>query len=456
MAKIFKPGSKVKNRKHQSTAKQLPDFEVTIEKYDHELKGIATGLDNRITFVPGTMVGEKVRVKATTYTDRLIHADVKSQITTSEQRIAPSCPHFSHCGGCQLQYMSSEDQLQQKQNAVDNLMRKQLNLDELPWQKNITSSDWQYRRTAKMVTWRDKSGNFSMGFRAQGDKQVVDLEQCPILTTKLASAFGAIKPIMANLTPTKQFPQVTGFDLESGVYLIIRALRSLTNEESKRLLDLETELQCRIWLEHEKGQYSALNGSDKEAEFLLEYRYENYRYTFSPSDFIQINAAVNSKMIEQAIEWLNVQSDETVLDLFSGVGNFTLPLADRAKSVFAVEGVSNMVAKLKHNSKLNGLSNISAHQADLSQIDDKRRPRWLKPIDKLLLDPARDGALDVVKKIPLLSPKQILYVSCNPVTMSRDLKYLLTNEYRLTKIALLNMFPHTSHVEAMALLEKRT
>ena len=159
-------------------------------------------------------------------------------------------------------------------------------------------------------------------------------------------------------------------------------------------------------------------------------------------------------MVTQALAWLDLKPEDLVLDLFSGVGNFTLPLAKRVKEVMAVEGVNDMVVRLKKNAELNGLNNVSAHQADLSQLEEKRKPKWLKPIDKLLLDPARDGAFAVVKKIPLLAPKQILYVSCNPATMARDVKHLLSADYRLTKIGLLNMFPHTSHVEAMALLEK--
>lgn len=452
MAKIFKPASRVKNRKHQSAAKQLPQFELEIEKYDHELKGIGTGLDGRITFVPDVMVGEKVKIKPQTYTERVIHGEVLSQLTVSEDRITPHCAHFNECGGCQLQYMTNQQQLDEKQNALDAVIRKQLKVDVLPWQAAIGSDDWNYRRTARMVTWREKSGDFQMGFRAKGDKRVVDIDTCPILTTKLAAAFSALKPILSQFKPTKAFPHVVGFDLEQGVTLVIRAMRDLASSELEALSTLASELNCQIWLETDKGKYQSIDS--QQANFLLEYEYNEYRYTFSPSDFIQINTEVNHGMIKQALDWLDVQREEIVMDLFSGVGNFTLPLASNAKSVFAVEGVSNMVARLKHNAQINGLDNISAHQADLSQIDDKRRPRWLKPIDKLLLDPARDGALDVVKKIPLLSPKAILYVSCNPVTMARDLKYLLTNDYRLTKIGLLNMFPHTSHVEAMALLEK--
>ena len=140
--------------------------------------------------------------------------------------------------------------------------------------------------------------------------------------------------------------------------------------------------------------------------------------------------------------------------MFSGVGNFTLPLAKRAKHVIGVEGVFNMVKQLKHNAELNGLTNVEAYQADLSQFDEKRPPKWLKPIDKLLLDPARDGAFAVMQTIPKLKPKQILYISCNPTTMVRDIKLLISAGYQLKKAGILNMFPNTSHVEAMVLLEK--
>jgi 23S rRNA (uracil1939-C5)-methyltransferase len=158
-------------------------------------------------------------------------------------------------------------------------------------------------------------------------------------------------------------------------------------------------------------------------------------------------------MVEQALDWLELGPSDTVLDLFCGIGNFTLPLAQRVREVIAVEGVSTMVERLRHNAEINKLDNIQGFQADLSQIEPKKKPKWLTKVDKLLLDPARDGAFDVVKKIPLFAPKQILYVSCNPATMMRDLKELLNSGYRINKIGLINMFPHTSHVEAMALLD---
>lgn len=453
MAKIFRPKSSNKNRKHLSAAKQLPDFVADIEKYDHELKAISQAQDGRITFITGAIKGETVKVRPTHYTQRLIHADTIDVITPSPNRVTPPCAHFGTCGGCQLQYLSNNLQLTEKQQSLDSLFSKRLGLSSLPWQTPIDSTDKGYRRTARLSVWHDKNNQTTIGFRRLNAKHIIDINSCMVLAPNLTKLVQALRPVIAQLTSRTQISHIQLFALDAKDAMIIRILEKPNTNDLKCLQAFATEHNIELVLQTSKTEFLDLQLKDISASFLLSYSVDKLDLQFQPKDFIQVNDDVNRQMVAQAIDWLNVTKQDTILDLFSGVGNFTLPLAKRAKEVFAVEGVNDMVRRIKTNAAHNSLDNVKAYQADLSEIDDKHKPSWLKPIDKLLLDPARDGAMDVVKKIPLLKPKSILYVSCNPATMLRDLEILQSADYHLTKLGLLNMFPHTHHVEAMALLE---
>lgn len=455
MAKIFRPTTKAKNKKHLSHAKQLPDFTARIEKYDHELKAIAKAKDGRITFITGAMKGEEVKVRPIQYTKNLIHADTIEVLTPSADRVEPPCEHFAKCGGCQLQYISPAMQLAEKQNALDDLIKKKLKLNALPWQPAITGHGEGYRRTARLAVWHETDGAISIGFREQHAKRIIDVNHCLILAPSLTKTVQAFRPVLDTLNVKRHITHLQLFSLVPQDVMVIRTLKAVTEADSSRLSVYAEANNVRVILQTDKTEFVDLASDDKSADFLLSYAIDNMQLQFQPKDFIQINDDVNQQMVAQAIAWLKVEQQDTILDLFSGVGNFTLPLAKRAKEVFAVEGVGDMVRRIKTNADLNKLTNIHAYQADLSEINDRKKPKWLKPIDKLLLDPARDGAMDVVKKIPLLKPNQILYVSCNPATMLRDLEILQSADYHLTKIGLINMFPHTHHVEAMALLEHK-
>jgi 23S rRNA (uracil1939-C5)-methyltransferase len=454
MAQIFNPNKSGKNRKHKSLAKQLPDFIAKVESYDPEGKGIIRAESGRIAFVTGALVGEVVKVRPITYNEKIIKGETLQVIEPSPKRVTPHCTHFDVCGGCQLQYMQPEHQTEAKQLALNTLFQKQLGLTDIPWQQPIVGPDWHYRRTARLSIWFDSDKSFRLGFRQKKSKQIIDVEQCPILVQSLTDLLPSLKTLIQSLTNRRAITHVQLYALDNGNTIIFRVIESIKNEDKERLSEFAKQNKFNIILqhnEHEFEQISALKGTSGTE---LEYQMQNCRFQFSPEDFIQVNSEVNQQMVAQALQWLAPTKDDVVLDLFSGVGNFTLPLALKAKQVFAVEGVNNMVLRLQKNAELNQIDNISAHQADLSKLVLKYKPKWLKPIDKLLLDPARDGAFDVVQKIPLLAPKKILYVSCNPSTMVRDIKELQQSGYKLSKLGLLNMFPHTAHIEAMALLEK--
>ena len=456
MAKIFKATTQSRNRKHKSTAKQLADFTGTVTGYDHRAKGIIRTEQGRIAFVNGAMLGETIKVRPSTYTDKVIEGDSLQLINASPERIDAKCEHFGVCGGCQLQYMEDKGQVSAKQQALGSLIQRQMKISQVPWHNAIEGDSWRYRRTARLVTWVNKDKSVSLGFRQAKSKQIVDIDDCPILAESLSKLISPIRAVLTNLNNAKSISHVQLYHLPESDTVILRQTSDIAETDKSALLEFAKNNQVQLLLEHDNKQFEQVYtpSQSENTEFdALYYTYNKYRYQFNPNNFIQINQNVNAKMIDQALEWLDLKETDTVLDLFSGVGNFTLPLADKSELVFAVEGVNDMVKQIKKNAEANNISNVKAYQADLSKLEEKSKPQWLKPIDKLLLDPARDGAHEVVKKIPLLRPTKILYVSCNPATMVRDLKVLQDAEYTLTKIGLLNMFPQTSHVEAMALLE---
>ena len=456
MAKIFKPSTQSKNRKHKSKAKQLPDFIGKVTGYDHRAKGIIKTDRGQIAFVTGALLGETVKVRPSTYTEKVIEGDSLEIIETSTSRQTPKCEYFGTCGGCQLQYMPVHEQVEAKQQALTGLFEKQLKVKQVPWQSALMGESWHYRRTARLVTWFNKDGSVTLGFRQAKSKQIVDIDTCPILVESLAQLVTPIKQALSELNKAKVISHVQLYHLSNLDVVILRHTSEIGEDDKNALTEFAQQHKLQLLLEGENKTFEQLYHPSPDSETdvnALSYDYDKFTYQFNPNNFIQINQSVNNGMIDQAMDWLAVEKSDTVLDLFSGVGNFTLPLADKSELVFAVEGVNDMVKQIKANAILNKMDNIKAYQADLSKLEEKSKPQWLKPIDKLLLDPARDGAYAVVKKIPLLKPKKILYVSCNPATMVRDLKVLQDADYALTKIGLLNMFPQTSHVEAMALLE---
>ena len=471
MAKIFKPSKQLKSRKHASSAKQLGHFTGQVDNYDLQLKGIVSNPHNKVAFVPGVIKGEKVKVNAVSYTERVIQGELLEIIEPSPLRTKPTCQHYDECGGCQVQYLDNDQQTLEKQNALKQLLQKALGTTDDVWAPAIQSPAWGYRRAARLVTWLSKGKEASngpaikLGFRTKQSKNVVNLNECPILATPLMPIVEALQAALNNQSHfstklqsaeerVKALTHFQLFSLDNYNAVVVRLAKLDDIASLDFLLPVAEQLDFHLIAELDNNDFRVLREHKQANGLQLEYQGDELRFEFTAKDFIQINPSVNEKMIEQAMDWLAPEPNERILDLFSGVGNFTLPLAKRAKHVIGVEGVFNMVKQLKHNAELNQLDNVEAYQADLSQFDEKRPPKWLKPIDKLLLDPARDGAFAVMQTIPKLKPKQILYISCNPTTMVRDVKLLKSAGYELKKAGILNMFPNTSHVEAMVLLEK--
>lgn len=420
----------------------------TIDSSDYEVQGIAKQQD-KIVFVSNALPGEQVQAKVLEDKAGFIKASTVKLLNASPLRVTPPCRYASQCGGCQLQHISEQDQRSLKQQGIDTLLRHQTGLATLPWQPMLTDDSESYRRRARIGIWYDKkTKQLSVGFRQTADKRIINVAQCLVLAKPLAPIFA----VLSRVIPTLRDPSVvTHADvLLAGeqVFISLRHVKPLTDSEKQQFIAAWPEA---IWLgEAQPGQFDYWQQRQIPQYQLAE---QGLTLQFSPDDFIQVNSALNQKMVSQALQWLQINADDVVLDLYAGIGNFTLALAQRAKTVRALEGVAKMVQQLATNAKLNGLSNVEAYQADLHLPWPKAQ--WNKPqYTKVLLDPARAGAQGAVEQIVRLKPAQILYVSCNAATFARDAKVLLGSGYRLEKIAGIDMFSHTSHLELMALFSR--
>lgn len=451
MAKIFKPSSSSKGNRAKASQRQLADFITEITGYDAKATAVARHESGKIVFIDDAIQDETVKARAYFYDKNIIKARSIEITEPSTHRTSPTCQHASECGGCQLQHMDATHQMDAKQQGVDSMLRKQLGLTELPWQTAISGDSWHYRRAARLATMLT-NGKINLGFRKAKNKDIISIKQCPVLAKPLETAAIKLEKALNQLSGKKALGHVQLLYTQQQSHIIIRVTKTLTQGDKTILADWAQQQNTSLTLELNDNRFELLAGQNKDD---YQYQLDDITLSFTNKDFIQVNDLVNQHMVKQAINWLVPEQGDIVMDLFSGIGNFTLPLAKHCQKVIAVEGVTEMVQRVKHNAQKNGITNIEAYQANLADIDKKSKISWLKKIDKLLLDPARDGALAVVKNIPLFAPKEILYVSCNPATMARDMKELLSSGYKLQKISLLNMFPQTSHVEVMALLSKK-
>lgn len=420
-----------------------------IDNTDYEVQGISRQAD-KIAFISSALPGEQVQARVTEDKAGFIKANVVKVLKASASRVTPPCQYAARCGGCQLQHLAPQSQRELKQQGIDELIRHQTGLAVLPWQPVLAADDSGYRRRARIGIWYDKKQRcFSVGFRQQADKQIVNLSHCMVLSPTLVPVFSVLKHVLPQLKDPTTVTHAEVLLAGDTAFVIIRHVKVLSAAEQQLFIAAWPEA---VWLgEAEPGQFSYWQQAVIPQYHLAE---QQLTLQFSPDDFIQVNAVLNQQMVTQALNWLNVSETDTVLDLYAGIGNFTLALAQRAKKVQALEGVAKMVQQLATNAKLNGLSNIDASQADLHLAWPKAS--WNQPsYNKVLLDPARAGAQGAVEQIVKLKPAQILYVSCNAATFARDAKVLLQRGYQLEKICGVDMFTHTSHLELMALFSKQ-
>lgn len=429
------------------TQKGPKHLDVQIERWDQEAQSIAF-YDGKICFVDGALPGETVKVKVTEQKPQYLKAEVQKVLQPSPYRISPLCRFAAECGGCQLHHVSAEHSRILKQQALDQQLKHQLKLDELPWQPMLEGPATGYRRKARIGVWYEKKTHqFVVGFRRKGGKEISQITDCMVLSPVIAPVFQVLRQSLPKLAAGSAITHVEVLDADGKAFVVVRHIKALSTADKTALQQAWPEA---CWIGEAQPDEFCFWGEQQQPQYLLA---DGLRLQFSPTDFIQVNADINQQMVAQALDWLQVQPTDRVLDLYCGIGNFSLALAKQAAQVVGLEGVATMVTTARHNASLNQLANVEFATADL-HLAWPKAPWNQRVYQKVLLDPARAGALGAVDEVAGLKPDAILYVSCNPVTFARDAKVLLGKGYSLRKIGLMDMFPYTSHLELMALFSK--
>ncbi|WP_316540436.1 23S rRNA (uracil(1939)-C(5))-methyltransferase RlmD [Klebsiella michiganensis] len=425
--------------KRRVTTRQI--ITVTVNDLDPFGQGVARH-QGKALFISGLLPQEQADVVVVEDKKQYARAQVKRRLSDSPQRQAPRCPHFGICGGCQQQHASIELQQQSKRAALARLMKREV--DDI-----IAASPWGYRRRARLsLNYQPKSQQLQMGFRKANASEIVDVVQCPVLVPALGALLPAVRECLSELKSVRQLGHVELVQADNGPLMVLRHTAALPAADKEKLERFSQSHGLSLYLAPQSEILEHIRG---EAPW---YTSDGLRLVFSPRDFIQVNDGVNQLMVRTALEWLDIQPQDRVLDLFCGMGNFTLPLAKRAAQVVGVEGVPALVAKGQESAALNGLHNVTFFHENLEE--DVTRQAWAKHgFDKVLLDPARAGAAGVMLHIIKLAPRRVVYVSCNPATLARDSDVLLQAGYTIQRLAMLDMFPHTGHLESMVLFEHK-
>ncbi|QOV64916.1 23S rRNA (uracil(1939)-C(5))-methyltransferase RlmD [Kosakonia pseudosacchari] len=410
---------------------------VTVTDLDPFGQGVARH-NGKALFIPGLLPGETADVVLKEDKRQFSRGEVKRRLNDSDERVTPQCLHFGVCGGCQQQHASIALQQRSKSAALARLMKQ--GVDEV-----IAGEPWGYRRRARLsLSWQPKSQSLEMGFRKAGGNDIINVTRCPVLVPRLEALLAPLRECLSGLQAVRQLGHVELVEADNGPLMVLRHTAALSATDREKLEQFSHSQELSLYLAPQSEILEQVSGESPC------YSSDGLRLTFSPRDFIQVNDGVNQQMVARALEWLDVQPGDRVLDLFCGMGNFTLPLAKRAASVVGVEGVADLVAKAQDNAQQNGLQNVTFFHENLEE--DVTKQHWAsRGFDKVLLDPARAGAAGVMQHILKLSPGRVVYVSCNPATLARDSEALLNAGYQIQRLAMLDMFPHTGHLESMVL-----
>lgn len=418
---------------------------VKIHDLSHDGRGVGRLPSGKTCFIAGALPGETVRFKILKSRRSFDEAVCLEVVDASPGREEPRCEYYANCGGCELQHMATEMQLDWKQRQLQTTFEK-AHLEVGSWMPPLGADDWNYRRRTRLAVVFDKAGSAIIGYRARASKRIVNIDQCDVLDQQL----NALIPELQALAPRLKGNGLSELELTSGgqdLSVCFNLRSALTAEQIDLIRQRLGKVQ--IWQKLPGGPAVAVTGSG----MLTAEVADGIELGFRPGQFVQINSAVNRAMIEQAIDWLSPGPDQSLLDLFCGAGNFGLAFSRKVKTVLGAEGSDELCDQAKANAGLNGLHNLEFKTVNLFEPD--QFPRLGKQrFDLVVLDPPRAGASELMPWIAKQAPEKVLYISCHPATMVRDIQ-LLSQDYRIDKVGAINMFPHTTHLEAMTLLVKR-
>ena len=431
----------------------MTTLEIDITDLTHDGRGVAH-VNGKAVFVSGALAGERVRMRFSGKHRHYDEAVVEEVLSASPDRVAPQCAHFGVCGGCALQHLAPAAQIAAKQRVLlENLERigKVSPHEVLP---ALTDSPWGYRRKGRLsAKFVEKKGRVLVGFRESNGRYVADIAACDVLHPAVGKRIAEIGALIESLDSKREIPQIEIAAGDAVVALVFRHLQPLSERDIAALTAFAQRTQLAIYLQPGGvDSVAALWPADAQLSFRLpSYDVE---LDFRPLDFIQVNSVLNRRMIDHALALLDPQPADRVLDLFCGLGNFTLPLARRAAQVTGVEGEAGLVRRAAENAQRNSIVNAQFFAADLAA--DQHDAPWAKTdYDLLLLDPPRSGAEALLEYLPRKSARRIVYVSCHPASLARDAGVLAHRHgFSLTHAGVMDMFPHTAHVESIAVFSR--
>jgi len=434
--------------------KPIPDglFDASIDSLTSDARGVAR-IDGKATFINGALPGEEVRFRYTRCKSKYDEGVVEKIISASPDRVEPKCEYHLICGGCSLQHLSAEAQVQMKQQQLlDNFEQigKVTPEKVLP---PMMGDRWGYRRKARLGV-RDvrAKGRVLVGFREKSNRYLADIHSCEVLHRSVGYRLDELSNLIGSMHGRQVIAQIEVAVSDEVTALVFRNLEPLDDYDLSILTNYAKQSGLNIYLQH--GDAETIKPLWPEASS-LSYTIPEYdiQIEFLPADFTQVNASINQQMVSAAIDLLHVKSDESVLDLFCGLGNFTTAIARKAHQVTGIEGDAGLVDRARQNALNNHLDNIQFSVANL--FEDIALQAWSNhDYDKLLLDPPRSGAQAIVENISRINPGRIVYVSCHPATLARDAGILVDSGYRLLQTGIMDMFPHTMHVESIAVFER--
>jgi 23S rRNA (uracil1939-C5)-methyltransferase len=421
-----------------------------IDSLDAEGRGVARNAEGKVTFVEGALPGEEVALEILRKKNAFEVGRVTSVLQSASSRQTPRCPYFGVCGGCSLQHADSRTQMAAKQRWLEENLARIGKVQPQMLLPIVYGEDWHYRRRARLgARYVPKKGGAMVGFREKRSSYITDMRECHVLPRRISDLISPLRALVEKLSIQARLPQIEVAVGDNDAVLVIRHLDPLSDKDNILLRSFSEQHRIHLWLQP-GGPDSAHPLHPPQSELYYELPEFGLRLHFRPTDFTQVNHGVNRILVSRAVRLLDPRPGERVADLFCGLGNFSLALATRGAEVIGFEASRELIERARQNASFNALA-VRFEVADLFKTGFES----FGPFEKLLIDPPREGAIEIVRALPADWPRRIVYVSCDPATLARDAGVLVhAKGFRLAAAGVINMFPHTAHVESIALFEK--
>jgi 23S rRNA (uracil1939-C5)-methyltransferase len=415
----------------------------------HDGIGVAD-LDGRRVFVSDALPGERVEIALRKRRRKLQEADLLRVLDAAPSRTTPACEYFGRCGGCALQHLEHSAQVAFKEGVVREALERIGRVEPAEWLPPVVGAPWHYRRRARLgVKYVAGKDRVLVGFRERAGHYITDMRRCPVLMPPIDGLLGELAEVIARTSVKERLPQIEAAVADEATALVLRVLAAPSAADEQVFREFGTRHGIDMYLQPGgPGTVTPLGHVRP-----LRYRLPEFDVTleFLPTDFVQVNARVNAELVATAVGLADLRRTDRVLDLYCGLGNFSLPLAQRAEVLLGVEGDAGLVARAVRNAASNGIGNARFATADLASSDwGFYRERW----DVVVLDPPRTGAAEPIAELHRSMPRRVVYVSCHPATLARDAATLVGQGFVLRTARVFDMFPHTHHIEALALFER--